>query len=209
MKLRVALTAVAGAVALLIALPSVAGAYSISCSSTDEAGGMIVNGNLGETNVFTLASKMKAKTVGVKARGADKDGMAFMGEFACTSPPASSGYRSVSVFAGSKNDVVRADAKGASTIQSQPGFRPLTPAIDLVLNGAGGNDKLIGHKGDGVLKGGGGKDTIIDTGGNDVIKGGGGRDVIHAKDGQRDLIDCGGGNDKVKADKKDVVVSNC
>jgi hypothetical protein len=38
---------------------------------------------------------------------------------------------------------------------------------------------------------------------------GGGNDTISARDGTRDTIDCGGGRDKVTADRTDKVSSNC
>ena len=40
------------------------------------------------------------------------------------------------------------------------------------------------------------------------MKAGGGNDTISARDGARDTIDCGGGIDKVTADRTDTV-QNC
>ncbi|MDQ6749388.1 MAG: hypothetical protein M3Z33_01325 [Actinomycetota bacterium] len=45
--------------------------------------------------------------------------------------------------------------------------------------------------------------------GRDRIFGGPGKDTIYARDGQRDSIDCGSGNDTVAADKIDRVAKNC
>ena len=39
--------------------------------------------------------------------------------------------------------------------------------------------------------------------GGDVIATGPGRDVVHARDGERDVIDCGRGRDTVFADPED------
>jgi Ca2+-binding RTX toxin-like protein len=91
------------------------------------------------------------------------------------------------------------------------------------LYGGPGDDHLIGGFGQDILNGGPGNDVIsggasadIITGGpgNDRIDGGGGGDTIYAKDGQRDVIDCGkngygkAGRDTVYADKIDVI-RNC
>ena len=39
----------------------------------------------------------------------------------------------------------------------------------------------------------------------DVFNGGAGNDVIDAKDGRREIVDCGPGRDRVKADRNDVL----
>ena len=46
-------------------------------------------------------------------------------------------------------------------------------------------------------------------GGNDALIGGPGNDTIKARDGHADRINCGRGNDRVKADRKDKVAKNC
>jgi Ca2+-binding RTX toxin-like protein len=45
--------------------------------------------------------------------------------------------------------------------------------------------------------------------GHDVMAGGAGRDRILAKDGQRDVITCGAGDDHVRADRSDSVSGDC
>jgi hypothetical protein len=44
--------------------------------------------------------------------------------------------------------------------------------------------------------------------GNDIVFAGRGPDYIYANDGQRDVIDCGPGDDRVRADKIDLL-RNC
>jgi Ca2+-binding RTX toxin-like protein len=90
-----------------------------------------------------------------------------------------------------------------------------------VLDGDGGDDTLIGGDGRDRLFGGAGNDRLLggakgdelhgDTGndqllagtGRDRVWGGAGNDVISARDGSRDVIDCGAGLDRVTADRRD------
>jgi Ca2+-binding RTX toxin-like protein len=66
------------------------------------------------------------------------------------------------------------------------------------LNGAGGPDTLVGYAGDDVLTGGAGLDTITAGKGNDAVR---------LRDGERDVADCGPGNDTVAADAVDQLVA--
>lgn len=72
-----------------------------------------------------------------------------------------------------------------------------------ILRGLGGNDRLDGGAGNDHLFGGPGNDVIRGGAGRDVISGGPGRDTIDSADGVRDTVDCGSGNDTVKADSTD------
>ena len=86
----------------------------------------------------------------------------------------------------------RADYKGGS------GF-------DDALSGLGGNDTLNGGNGDDVIDGGAGNDVITGGAGADRLLGGPGSDTIYAADGERDVVDCGPGRDRVVADSFDKV----
>jgi hypothetical protein len=79
---------------------------------------------------------------------------------------------------------------------------------DDVIIGRGGNDTILGGAGDDLLEGGAGNDVITGGAGADRIFGGPGSDTIYANDGEKDVIDCGPGNDRVVADSYDVV-KNC
>jgi Ca2+-binding RTX toxin-like protein len=87
------------------------------------------------------------------------------------------------------------------------------PGNDRLIGGSG-QDILNGGPGDDVISGGGSADIITGGPGHDTIDGGGGGDTIYARDGQRDVINCGpngygkAGRDTVYADRIDVV-SNC
>jgi Ca2+-binding RTX toxin-like protein len=83
------------------------------------------------------------------------------------------------------------------------------------LPGGGGNDYIDGRAGNDTILGGSGNDTLIGGTGNDVIDGGSGTDkiiagagsdTIRAADGFKDHIDCGAGDDRVYADRVDVLV---
>jgi Ca2+-binding RTX toxin-like protein len=73
------------------------------------------------------------------------------------------------------------------------------------IHGRGGNDRISGGAGADKLYGEAGNDSIDGGAGIDTVFGGSGNDTINARDGERDTIDCGSGNDKVVADALDVV----
>ena len=78
-------------------------------------------------------------------------------------------------------------------------------AANDVLYGLGGNDTLLGLGGNDVLYGGAGADTLNGGPGADRIYGGPGNDVLRARDGRRDVVDCGAGRDTAYVDRLDRV----
>jgi hypothetical protein len=76
---------------------------------------------------------------------------------------------------------------------------------DDVILGLGGNDTIIGGAGDDRIDGGAGNDVLTGGSGADHITGGAGSDTVNAADGERDVIDCGAGEDHAIVDKVDVV----
>jgi Ca2+-binding RTX toxin-like protein len=74
---------------------------------------------------------------------------------------------------------------------------------DDCLWGQRGRDRLGGGTGEDALKGARGRDRLRGGLGFDVIEGGVNTDVIRARDGTRDAVDCGPGNDRVRADARD------
>jgi hypothetical protein len=78
---------------------------------------------------------------------------------------------------------------------------------DDVILGLGGNDTLLGGAGDDRIDGGAGRDVITGGAGADRLLGGAGSDTIDAADGERDVVDCGAGRDRVIADPVDRVTS--
>jgi Ca2+-binding RTX toxin-like protein len=116
------------------------------------------------------------------------------------------------------NDIVLGDETGAGG--------------DDLVSGGGGSDRLFGMAGDDIVRGdsgndvvhgGDGKDVMIGGSGNDTLdvaarhgasagdtfEGGPGNDDIFSRDGKRDDVDCGSGNDIAKVDSKDKVAANC
>jgi Ca2+-binding RTX toxin-like protein len=77
------------------------------------------------------------------------------------------------------------------------------------LVGFGGEDETWGLAGDDALSGGGGDDELYGGTGHDALLGGAGDDFIEARDGKRDYVWCGPGNDAVSADPTDRVTRNC
>ena len=84
---------------------------------------------------------------------------------------------------------------GNDTLKAQKGNDTLT--------GGAGDDVLIGGPGKDKLNGGKGNDKLVGNGAKDALVGGPGNDTINARDGVRELVKCGPGKDKVKADKRD------
>jgi uncharacterized repeat protein (TIGR01451 family) len=71
------------------------------------------------------------------------------------------------------------------------------------LVGGAGNDRLYGGLKRDVLSGGLGDDQLYPGTGRDLVRGGAGNDVISARDGSRDVVECGPGTDRVTADRRD------
>ena len=90
----------------------------------------------------------------------------------------------------------RVEVRG-STLNDLDGL--LTQGVDVPcwIEGAGGNDLVIG---------GGGGDTIVGGAGRDTIFGGENNDEIFARDGWRDVVDCGPHFDVAELDRFDVAV---
>jgi Ca2+-binding RTX toxin-like protein len=94
---------------------------------------------------------------------------------------------------------------------------------DDEMHGAGGNDDLYGGSGDDRVFGDAGNDKVQGASGADSVDGGAGLDQIYgdiascsvfctfdadtlfARDGERDVVDCGAGADTAQVDQLDVV----
>jgi len=81
-----------------------------------------------------------------------------------------------------------------------------TPRPDL-LRGSKGADKIFGLGANDRLYGFAGNDLIVGGAGQDKMYGGTGNDRLEARDGQRDLVDCGPGKDTAIVDAIDQVRS--
>ena len=77
------------------------------------------------------------------------------------------------------------------------------------LVGFGGGDETWGLAGDDVLSSGGGGDELYGGRGHDALLGGAGDDFVEARDGERDYVWCGPGDDAVSVDPVDRVARNC
>ncbi|HKG36768.1 MAG TPA: S8 family serine peptidase [Solirubrobacterales bacterium] len=73
------------------------------------------------------------------------------------------------------------------------------------LRGFRGRDCLGGGRGRDRLEGGKGRDRLVGGRAADLLQGGRGSDVLKARDGRRDVVDCGRGRDRALVDGKDVV----
>lgn len=78
-----------------------------------------------------------------------------------------------------------------------------------VLKGTAGKDRILGYSGKDWLRGFEGDDILDGGKGADIVSGGPGKDRIFARDGVRDRIYCGSGKDRVVADRRDRIQSDC
>ena len=78
---------------------------------------------------------------------------------------------------------------------------------DLVAKG--GADRVFAEGGDDCLNGGAGDDLLKAGGGTDNVKGGSGDDSLATADRIRDAVSCGSGVDRVSADARDRINSDC
>jgi Ca2+-binding RTX toxin-like protein len=85
------------------------------------------------------------------------------------------------------------------------GVTKVGTAHNDVLRGTNRNDTLRGMGGNDTLWGLGGNDLLVGGTGRDTLYGGGGNDTLLAREGQRDVVNCGTGRDTATVDKVDVV----
>jgi hypothetical protein len=71
--------------------------------------------------------------------------------------------------------------------------------------GGSGSDSIAGSAAANLLDGGAGDDVIDGGAGSDELYGGAGNDRVVARDGRRDSVDCGAGDDVALVDTLDVV----
>lgn len=83
-----------------------------------------------------------------------------------------------------------------------------TAAGEEICNRAG-NDVIEGLGGADRLDGGWGRDTLVGGPGRDRLVGGRGNDTILARDGERDTVECGWGDDRAVVDRLDRVLLGC
>jgi hypothetical protein len=75
-----------------------------------------------------------------------------------------------------------------------------------VVRALGGKDVVYGDGGRDELSGGAGADTLDGGEGRDAFAAGEGDDLIDAADGKAEVVDCGGGQDLVAADRLDALI---
>ncbi len=76
---------------------------------------------------------------------------------------------------------------------------------DDCLIGDKGRDRIAGGRGDDLVAGRNHRDRLKGGPGHDLIKGGSGSDRINSRDGERDVVNCGGGRDAAAVDRRDEV----
>ena len=74
---------------------------------------------------------------------------------------------------------------------------------DDEIYGGAGNDRIDGGSGNDELKGGAGNDRIVGGRGRNRYAGEQGNDAIYSRNGRSEIVDCGPGRDRVKADRSD------
>ncbi len=126
------------------------------------------------------------------------------------------------LFGGLGSDTLRGGDGADATLSGHEGVDDITggPGADGLFGGAGrdrlsggaqpdvlsggeGSDRLSGGKGADRLFGGAGADVLSGGPDRNRYSGGGGPDRIEAANGVREVIDCGPGRDRVRADRTD------
>ncbi|WP_228430526.1 hypothetical protein [Baekduia soli] len=96
---------------------------------------------------------------------------------------------------------------GADVLDGGDGADRLDGASgDDRMAGGPGDDRLVAGRGNDRLSGGPGDDTLLPGPGRDRVLAGGGADTVGARDGTRDVVDCGAGRDTVRADRRDHLI---
>ncbi|HEX8648257.1 MAG TPA: hypothetical protein VF715_15290, partial [Thermoleophilaceae bacterium] len=72
-----------------------------------------------------------------------------------------------------------------------------------IIDAGDGDDTVDGGSGDDRMRGGEGADRLYGRRGRNRYNGGPGNDVIYARNGVAEIVECGPGRDRVKADRKD------
>jgi Ca2+-binding RTX toxin-like protein len=80
--------------------------------------------------------------------------------------------------------------------------------MDVGAHGLEGG-RIAGQDGDDFITGSDGRDSLSGGGGRDRISGRGGSDTIRVRDGERDVVRCGDGQDRVLADRIDTIGRDC
>ena len=86
------------------------------------------------------------------------------------------------------------------------GDRLLGLAGDDLLVGGNRDDCLFGGRGNDRLRGDAGADRLHGGPGVDRLDGGAGRDRLDSRDGRREVVRCGTGRDRVRADRRDRLI---
>lgn len=94
-----------------------------------------------------------------------------------------------------------------------------TGIIGLTVSGGDGADSLTnststpstlsGGDGNDALEGGSGSDTLRGNQGIDTLSAGAGDDLVDVRGDRGDIVNCGAGNDTVRADGADLIASDC
>jgi Ca2+-binding RTX toxin-like protein len=121
------------------------------------------------------------------------------GKFPCVGTP-----RADTMFGTNSHDKINAKG-GNDYVYARDGCCETTTGGhgDDHLLGQGGVDWLRGEEGNDDVYGGKGGDYINGGGGRDYMTGDDANDKINANDGQRDVVACGPGRDRVTADPRD------
>jgi Ca2+-binding RTX toxin-like protein len=106
---------------------------------------------------------------------------------------------------------VRADGGPGNDRMLGAGLQLGGPGDDRMDVGARGikGGRIAGQDGNDFITGADGPDSLTGGAGRDRISGRGGNDTIRVRDGERDLVRCGDGQDSVSADRIDTIGRDC
>ena len=174
--------------ALLVAAP----AHAATVRTQDAPGKIRVEAAAGEINQVTVSADGDALKV------SDTGGTPLVAGNGCTEV---SKTEATCPLAGIRD--VKVD------LGDQPDTATVATAFGIEVKGGDGNDTLLGSDADDELLGEGGDDRITGAAGKDSVDGGEGGDTLLVRDGARDSIVCGGGEDAGEADLEDELAADC
>ena len=198
--------------------PTVSNVDEISAFARSELALDIRNGPFapGFTNEGDGSSEIEvearfSRTGGLRVRGSSRGDSIALGEVTdghAVNLNSREATRDADVTVDGGLNVISILGRGGNdrvTARGGPGF---TGPLDtqMTVSAGIGRDRLVGTANRDLLGGGAGPDYVVGGRGTDRIRTQGGGDTVRVRDRRRDFVQCGPGEDSIKADRTDRLV---